>query len=366
MSIKTLDSPEKLKASLETFKFTSPLRRSARNHSSVKQEPDVEESLSTSDNWTVLTTSGLPEIKQDIEPLLSLTIPSTPRKRKLKQESAGSSPRAKKPKRGFAPPEQYAHLNFLQDYLKENLDVMFCGVNPGCMSAKVGHHFANPTNHFWRCLHRSELTDRLLPAAEDFTLPQAYNLGLTNLVDRPSAEQAELSKQDMIFGVPVLLSKIARFRPRIITFVGKGIWEVFIKEASKLIPVLESTQDDETSASSGSTTPITDDGDSATADKLPSKQRQTTKRKGKSKGKKSKKSTFDWGIQPYKAVHGTAYEVTETLFFVMPSTSGRVVSHQLNDKVKIFAALRDRIVEAKNASIETSAMKVIPLPNPKQ
>lgn len=28
-------------------------------------------------------------------------------------------------------------------------------ISPGCMSAEVGHHFANPTNHFWKCLHRS-------------------------------------------------------------------------------------------------------------------------------------------------------------------------------------------------------------------
>ncbi|KAH9943532.1 hypothetical protein B0H21DRAFT_748836 [Amylocystis lapponica] len=34
-------------------------------------------------------------------------------------------------KRGFAPPEQYAHLRPLQDYLQEGLDVIFCGINPG-------------------------------------------------------------------------------------------------------------------------------------------------------------------------------------------------------------------------------------------
>ena len=27
--------------------------------------------------------------------------------------------------------------------------------SPGRMSAETGHHYANPTNHFWRCLHRS-------------------------------------------------------------------------------------------------------------------------------------------------------------------------------------------------------------------
>lgn len=68
----------------------------------------------------------------------------------------------------------------------------------------------------------------------------------TNLVDRPSAEvsqsvfgrhekdqfytkEAELSNQEMVDSVPVLLRKVSKFRPRILCFVGKGIWTVFEK-----------------------------------------------------------------------------------------------------------------------------------------
>lgn len=46
---------------------------------------------------------------------------SSPKKRKRVSNGTPSSS-SKKPKRGFAPPEQYAHLNFLQDILKEDLD----------------------------------------------------------------------------------------------------------------------------------------------------------------------------------------------------------------------------------------------------
>jgi hypothetical protein len=45
-----------------------------------------------------------------------------------------------------------------------------------------------------------------------------------NLVDRPSTSQADLSAQEMASSVPVLLSKITRFRPRVACFIGKGIW----------------------------------------------------------------------------------------------------------------------------------------------
>jgi len=44
----------------------------------------------------------------------------------------------------------------------------------------------------------------------------------------------------------------------------------------------------------------------------------------------------------------------------MPSTSGRVVSHQLPDKVKLFAALREQVAEFKLGAIDTKDMMVIP------
>jgi thymine-DNA glycosylase len=67
------------------------------------------------------------------------------------------------------------------------------------MTAVKGHHYANPTNHFWRCLHLSGtfsavasvlcplhwlmfgeqgFTPRLLSASEDSSLPGTYNIGL--------------------------------------------------------------------------------------------------------------------------------------------------------------------------------------------
>lgn len=44
---------------------------------------------------------------------------SPKRRRSLTDRSSSESP---KKKRGYAPPETYAHLNALQDYLKEELD----------------------------------------------------------------------------------------------------------------------------------------------------------------------------------------------------------------------------------------------------
>ena len=48
-----------------------------------------------------------------------------PSKKRTRTTSTRASERTQSPKkrkRGFAPPEQYAHLNYLQDILKEDLD----------------------------------------------------------------------------------------------------------------------------------------------------------------------------------------------------------------------------------------------------
>ncbi|KAJ7774969.1 uracil-DNA glycosylase-like protein [Mycena metata] len=146
--------------------------------------------------------------------------------RKPKVSSRDKSRSPKKQKRLYAPPETYGHLRELQDHLKLDLDVIFCGINPGKKSAEIGHHFGNPSNHFWWCLHHSGFTDTQLPPQEDFNLPDRFSLGLTNLVDRPTSEQAELSRSEQLTNVPFFLAKIAHYRPRFVCFVGLSIAKV--------------------------------------------------------------------------------------------------------------------------------------------
>jgi TDG/mug DNA glycosylase family protein len=38
------------------------------------------------------------------------------------------------------------------DVIASDLDVLFCGINPGLYSAATGHHFARPGNRFWPTL----------------------------------------------------------------------------------------------------------------------------------------------------------------------------------------------------------------------
>ncbi|KAG6331886.1 hypothetical protein ID866_7200 [Astraeus odoratus] len=166
------------------------------------------------------------------------------------------------------------------------------------MSAETGHHFANPTNHFWRCLHRSGLTSVLLPPSEDFSLPDRYNLGLTNIVDRPSAEAAELSKSEMKAAVPTFLQKISQYRPRFVCIVGMGIWEVI---QTALFQIAQSSH----------TSTLGD-------------------RKGKARRDFEKGYL---GLQSYKLTFPAERAQSETFIFVVPSTSGRVVRYQASESL---------------------------------
>lgn len=107
------------------------------------------------------------------------------------------------------------------DIVRPELDVIFCGINPGLYSGAVGHHFARPGNRFWKALHHSGFTDRVLSPFEERAL-LAYGLGVTNLVNRATGSADELSPQDLREGAPRLRRKVCRFRPGFVAFLGLG------------------------------------------------------------------------------------------------------------------------------------------------
>ncbi|KAK3310253.1 uracil-DNA glycosylase-like protein [Chaetomium strumarium] len=138
-----------------------------------------------------------------------------------------TTPRAKRTRQSssYAPPSTYAHLPHLPDAIAPNLLVLFIGLNPGIQTARTGHAYAHPTNLFWRLLHSSGVTPRLVSPTEDRQMPAMYSLGLTNIVARPSRNGAELSKAEMDAGAAILEQKVRRWRPETVCVVGKSIWE---------------------------------------------------------------------------------------------------------------------------------------------
>jgi TDG/mug DNA glycosylase family protein len=114
----------------------------------------------------------------------------------------------------------------LPDYLRPGLDVVFVGINPGLESARRGHHYAGPTNHFWPLLHEAGFVPEPLTCEDDARCP-SFGIGLTNLVDRASRGIDDLSRAEMEAGGRRLRAKLRRARPRAVCFNGKRIYEVF-------------------------------------------------------------------------------------------------------------------------------------------
>ena len=106
------------------------------------------------------------------------------------------------------------------DVLAPDLDVVFCGINPGRVSAAAGHHFANPRNDFWRLLHDAGFTPRLLAPAQQLELPR-YGYGLTNAAYRTTPGSGDLRRRDFEGAAARLVAIAEELRPRVIAFVGK-------------------------------------------------------------------------------------------------------------------------------------------------
>jgi mismatch-specific thymine-DNA glycosylase len=107
---------------------------------------------------------------------------------------------------------------------------MVVGTNPGVMTAQTGHAYAHPTNRFWPLLYESGCTSRLCKAEEDKSMPELFQIGLTNIVSRPTKGEAELTLEEMGEGVLELDRKAALFKPQAILILGVGIWRPIWKK----------------------------------------------------------------------------------------------------------------------------------------
>jgi TDG/mug DNA glycosylase family protein len=106
------------------------------------------------------------------------------------------------------------------DVLAPNLSAVFCGINPGRVSAAAAAHFANPRNDFWRLLRDAGFTPRLLRPDEQFEL-LGFGVGVTNAALRTTKGSGDLRSADFR-GSAERLERIAReLHPRAIGFVGK-------------------------------------------------------------------------------------------------------------------------------------------------
>ena len=125
------------------------------------------------------------------------------------------------------PKPNYAHLR-LTDRIEPGVRLLLIGINPGVTSALTGHHFAGPTNRFWRLLHESGIVPEPITHEDDIRLPE-WGIGMTNLIPRPSPGIDVLKPSEYIDGWRVLERKIGKFRPKIVAFVGVTMYRALWK-----------------------------------------------------------------------------------------------------------------------------------------
>ncbi|KAK9372046.1 uracil-DNA glycosylase-like protein [Lipomyces chichibuensis] len=200
--------------------------------------------------------------------------------------------RKRKVPRRYAPPALYAHLAPVPDCLAPNLICIFVGLNPGVMTSQKQHMFANPTNLFWPLLFESGCVARKLTCVDDRQLPMDWSLGITNLISRTTAEQSELSKDEMVRSAGELESKLRCLRPSAICIVGKGIWEAIYRFKA---------------------------------------------------GKSLKQEQFKFGWQDLDEFQFAAQAGDSPKVFVVPSTSGRVAAYSRSMKAELWKDLGEYI-----------------------
>ncbi len=106
------------------------------------------------------------------------------------------------------------------ELLAPNLQVVFCGINPGLSSAHQGYPFANGSNRFWKVIHQAGFTKHQL-APEQWLQLQDSGCGITALVARPTVAASELTRDELRAGGEVLKEKILQCQPQALAILGK-------------------------------------------------------------------------------------------------------------------------------------------------
>ena len=117
------------------------------------------------------------------------------------------------------------------DVLGPGLAVVFCGINPGRVSAAAQAHFANPRNDFWRLLHAARFTSRLYDPNEQFEVLRE-GIGITNAAYRTTPGSGDLRRAD--FDAPRLEEIAREYGPAWIGFVGKEAYRGLFNERPEL------------------------------------------------------------------------------------------------------------------------------------
>ncbi|MDD5162649.1 MAG: mismatch-specific DNA-glycosylase [Candidatus ainarchaeum sp.] len=113
----------------------------------------------------------------------------------------------------------------LEPIWTKDLDIVFVGINPRSESVENGMYF-HENNSFWSQLNESEITSEITDSKNMLK----YNIGIDNLVHRPTKSSKELSKKEYYDGRKELEQKILEQKPKTVCFLGKKAFRKYFKE----------------------------------------------------------------------------------------------------------------------------------------
>src|SRR5476649_2248797 len=119
----------------------------------------------------------------------------------------------------------------LRDVIRPPVRVLLVGINPGVRSSQLGHHFAGPSNRFWKLLFESRLVPEPIGFADDLRLPE-WGFGITNLISRPTPGIDTLRPEEYLAGAHALRRKIRRLKPEVVAFVGVTLFRSVFKRGT--------------------------------------------------------------------------------------------------------------------------------------
>lgn len=100
------------------------------------------------------------------------------------------------------------------DALLPRLDLVIVGINPGLTSAEKSYPYAGPTNAFWPLISETGLLPPACRRERHLRAPHVANVGVCNLMDRPSAGSDDLERQERRDGAAKLKGKLCAVLPR--------------------------------------------------------------------------------------------------------------------------------------------------------
>ena len=116
----------------------------------------------------------------------------------------------------------------LPDYLRPDLRLLVCGLNPSLYAADCGVPFGRPGNRFWP----AAIGAGLVTARDPFHALER-GVGFTDLVKRATPRASELELEEYRSGVTRVEALVRACGPRVVCFVGLEGWRRAVDRNAK-------------------------------------------------------------------------------------------------------------------------------------